>query len=108
MKTTKEIIDSLRMCSGDDFDCTRCAYYEAGTEHLDRLHLDAAAELERLDKMVAELRRKVVDNINDCRSARETHYGQMRDQLDGCLTGLNFVLRWIDEGLKEAQDGDGK
>ena len=98
MPTTEEIIKSLRECSGDDFDCTRCVYYDDGDEHLDKLHLDAAAELERLDKKLAELRQLVVDNIDECREARDTYDGQLRDQLDGCVTALGCILRRMDEG----------
>lgn len=105
MTTTDEIIASLRACAGDDFDCTKCAYYDAGEEHLDRLHMDAAADLERLDEKLAELRRLVVDNLDECREARDKHWGQLRDQLDGCVTALGFVLRWIEEeGTDESRE----
>lgn len=101
MPTTKEIVASLRTCAGEDFDCAACAYYDAGVEHLDRLHLDAAAELERLDRKLTELRQFMVDNIDECREARDTHDGQLRDQLDGCVTALGCILWWMDEGATD-------
>lgn len=101
MPTTKEIIASLRACAGDDYDCAICAYNGAGVDHCDRLHLDAAAELERLDRKLTELRQFVVDNIGECREARDTYDGQLRDQLDGCVTALGCILRWMDEGVTD-------
>ena len=97
MKTTKKIIESLRECAGDDFDCTKCVYYDAGTEHLERLHLDAAAELERMNNKLTWLRQAVVDNINKCSQARDVHKGSVRSEFSGCIVALNFVLRWINE-----------
>ena len=98
MPTTEEIIKSLRVCPGYDFDCTQCAYYDAADEHLDKLHLDASLELERLDKKLKQVRNNVVYNIEECKTARDgASTSSLRDQFYGCITALNFVLRWIDE-----------
>lgn len=105
MTKTDEIVVSLRACAGECFECIWCDYYDTGDEHLYRLHLDAAAELERLDRKLSELRQLIVDNIDECQEARDKHCGQLRDQLDGCVTALGFVLRWIEEeGTDESRE----